>query len=135
MAGRTREEILNDIVEGARLLRDGGTSDDLDVQFYMPDSRLAGVLAQLSAYAKKAAPTDQERREAGNWLEQLACLAFAGLAGYERIESFSSAGPQIDLLANGSDSNWIFLCASLRVDESKRGMLVECKARKSKVDD
>ncbi len=135
MKGKTRDQMLEDVFESVKLLRDGGGSDDLDVQFYVPDSRLAGVLSLLTTYVGKPKPTDAERRKAGDDLEQVACLAFAGLAGYERIENFKSAGPQIDLLASGSGSSWLYLCASLRVDTAKRGVMVECKARKTKVDD
>lgn len=135
MAGRTREETLSEVIEGVKLIRESGSSDDLDAQLYVPDTRLKGILGQLFEYVSKGKSTTAEQREAGNLLEQLAYLAFAGLTGYERIESFNSAGPQFDLLATGSSSAWMFLCASLHVDDSKRGMLVECKARTSKVDD
>ena len=135
MTGKTRDQMLEELAAGVKLLRDGGSSDDLDVQFYVPDTRLAGVVAGLTAYLKQTKPTKQEQQQAGNWLEQLAFLSFSGLAGHERIESFNSAGPQIDLLAMGSGSSWIWLCASLHVDTAKRGMLVECKARATRVDD
>jgi hypothetical protein len=102
---------------------------------YTPHARLGVLLGQLADYLKKPKPTPRQQQRAGKIMERITCAAFSGLRGYNHVASYRSPGFQVDLLMNGTELHWRGLCSTLRIDKDRRGILVESKARASKVTD
>jgi len=89
---------------------DETSSNHIASYLYNPDSRIAEYLKKLREYKDLENPTSQQRREAGNLLEEITVLTFCGLQGINSIKSFRSAGPQYDLLVGGDGEGWLSLC-------------------------
>ena len=75
------------------------------------------------------------RRECGTLMEQIAYLVLHGLRGVDTFKSFQSAGPQYDLVASGDNPNWLTVCKIFYLSTDYRDILVEAKARESRVTD
>jgi hypothetical protein len=132
---RTADDLVDDLERAIALIHDDAARCSLIPFLYTPDSRIAGLIGSLGEIARNKDVTSEERRQAGELMEQVAFLALGGLRGSDVVKSFRSSGPQIDLLVNGSTAAWRLLCSTIRIDVDKRGILVEAKARKTKVDD
>ena len=102
---------------------------------YKPDSRISDYLQKLKVYTSLNRPTEKQRRDAGDLLEQIVVLTFLGLQGISSIKSFRSAGPQYDLLVGGDGVEWFCLCDFLFMEKNRRDIVVEAKCTKEKVSD
>jgi hypothetical protein len=135
VSAKSPVEFLEALEQATALIKGQAGRDSLLPLLYTPDSRISPRIEELTELAAEPKPTADQRRQAGVLMEQVAYLAFRGLLGHDVIKSYRSAGPQIDLLVSGSGTAWRLLCSTLRIDVNKRGILVEAKARKSRVDD
>jgi len=133
MAKLTEDELINVLADALKLVRDQPKKAGvLAPLLYEPRARLPGLLQDLEVFVAKANPTREERVAAGILLEQLMLVTFAGLR-YDTIASYQSAGPQIDLLVNGSELTWQSVASYLRIDPQRRGIVVEAKATEAPV--
>lgn len=123
--GYDENEMLAKVQEALGFLADGGRKPILAPLLYRPDRRLEATVRQLKPFVRGERKCD---RTAGVLLEQVATMAFGGLVGWDVLKSYQSLGPQIDLLINGNDAAWLGLCRFVRMDEHRRGILVEAKA-------
>ena len=114
---------------------DGVAAKARSRSIYQPDERLAPLLAEFEAYTRVAKPKKKELQRAGVLLEQIAFIVFDCVRGRGPIKSYPSAGPQHDLLVTGNEVGWESFVSYVRLDPSKRGVLVECKATKDPVGD
>lgn len=114
---------------------DDQSSNQIASYLYKPDTRIAGYLQELREYKERKKPTPNQRRRAGELLEQITVLTFCGLQGVSSMKSFRSAGPQYDLLVGGDDVSWMFLCKMLYMNEKGRDIVVEAKCTNDKVSD
>ena len=101
---------------------------------YTPDSRVDSLVSRVKKLAGSVRSVKQ-RQKLGYALEDLCLIAFSGLAGFNTIKSYQSVAPQIDLLINGSDTEWQQICKMIRVCDGARGIFVEAKARRGKIGD
>jgi hypothetical protein len=102
---------------------------------YTPQPELVSVINQLDAYLQLKNPTPEQQQQAGVYMEQIVLFAFKGLQGYDRLLSYTSPTAQHDLLITGKEHLWLILCKFMRIDSSRRGILVEAKATGGKVND
>ena|GEM_PF-824950 len=114
---------------------DNISSNNIASYLYNPDSRISSYLKKLRKYKELENPTPQQRREAGDLLEQITVLTFCGLQGVSSIKSFRSAGPQYDLLVGGDGEEWLLLYKILYMKENRRDIVVEAKCTDDKVSD
>ena len=102
---------------------------------YTADSRINSPICRLREYTDLRKTTANQRRVAGELMEEIAYLAFLGLRGVSQIKSYQSAAAQYDLLASGDDLAWQYVCKMLYMKLGARSILVEAKAKKSKLRD
>jgi len=112
-----------------------GSNTTIASYLYDPDTRIPAHLKRLKAYIEQKSPTQNQRQEAGKLLEQIVFLAFRSLKGLSSVKSFSSAGPQFDLLISGDSESWLVLYKLLYMKENCRDIVVEAKCTKDKVTD
>lgn len=109
-------------------------SDHLASYLYTADSRMAGLITELDDLMAEPR-NDTMRKRAGEIMEMIAMLSFMALSGTSTIKSFQSAGPQIDLLVEGSDLHWKLVRKYCYFRKRRRGLVVEAKATGEKVND
>jgi hypothetical protein len=114
---------------------DEDSAASISSYLYVPDARISEYLIKLKNYTELKSPTPQQRREAGDLLEQIVVLTFCGLKGLTSIKSFRSAGPQYDLLVSGDTEKWFPLYRLLYMKENQRDIVVEAKCTAEKVSD
>lgn len=130
-------EFLGQLKESLEIVASasGQERDVLAAYLYTPSGKIREKLDELDAYSRKKKPSLKETQAAGQLMEQIVLLAFTGLLGWNTVKSYSSPGPQYDLLINGSGPLWQHVCTYLRIDLEKRGILVEAKATSGVVGD
>jgi len=140
----TEEEIIQKFVELAAMDRPPGDPvlDLIWKNFYVPNARLIELIDELVEYAKKAKPSETERRRAGQLMEAVAVGAFKCIPkiGWDKVKNYRSAsGSQYDLVVRGErlppHFPWDKICSTLGLSSSESCMVVECKATSDKVDD
>jgi hypothetical protein len=142
MPGTSREEAVKATLKAIEELA-GVQLETILPLLYQPDSRLPALLREVDALLKtkkrakrgKSGLAPLEAQALGYTLEKIAVLAFQGLVGIESAKSYQSAAAQHDLLVTGSDTLWLQVCKTIRIDESQRGILVEAKATKNRLGD
>jgi hypothetical protein len=112
---------------------DGVARHSLATVIYQPDARFAPLLARLRTYIANPPTTLEQQQDAGRLLEQIATVAFDCIRGRDVIKSYRSAEAQYDLLVNGTPPAWDPFWRFTRLEHEGRGVLVECKATKSRV--
>src|SRR6267142_4028632 len=129
--GVAREAIL--ALQKFRAASDPG-ADQLAPLLYTPDKRIAPLLTKLGMLRSIA--TKETKQEAGYVMESIAVLAFSSLEGWDSLKSYRSAGPQHDLLVEGSGELWNTICwfCYLTLPE-RRAIVVEAKAIGSRLAD
>ena len=127
------DKLVNQLARALKVVRENPKKATiLAPLLYQPSPRLPTLLSKLEVYVAKKTPTKKERAAAGILVEQLMAATFAGLR-YDSMDSFQSAGPQIDLLVNGSELTWQSVASFLRISAKRRGILVEAKATEEAV--
>ena len=140
MSTQKAEKAANLVINLLKAIEDINPEDDRQTSIiasflYDPDTRISEYLKRLQDYLALSSPTPKQRQEAGTLLEQIAFLAFQSLKGLSSIKSFSSAGPQFDLLISGDSESWLVLYKLLYMKENSRDIVVEAKCTKEKVTD
>lgn len=132
----SQEELVETILQSLKQLdRDHPASDGLLSYLYVADVRLSEYLDKLKSFLKLERPSHSQRTDCGKTLEQIADLAFQGLQGVTRFKSFQSAGAQYDLLISGDNEKWLVICDRFYLSFDKRDIIIEAKAKESKVAD
>jgi hypothetical protein len=133
---KSQRELVASIIELIQELDPGcPEADDLASYLYTVDPKVGVYIGELLALSALRKPSRQQKLDAGRLMEQVALLSFRCLEGAAVFKSYQSAGPQHDLLVSGDGARWLALCRYLRIDESRRGVLIEAKATASKVED
>lgn len=115
--------------------------DQLAAVLYNPDpdidKNVKRVEHQLAlAVNAKRAEVVKIRQEAGYLMESLAVLSFQSLAGWSDLKSYQSAGPQHDLVIEGSSIEWQLLLHYLGLaSPAQQAVVVEVKAVKARLAD
>lgn len=143
MNNQSQEELVSSVIDSLELLdREDPATNKLASYLYVVDHRLEKHIEELknclSELNGKECLQDRKvqlRRECGTLMEQIAYLTLNGLRGVDTFKSFQSAGPQYDLLASGDNPHWLTLCKIFYLSPEYRDILVEAKARESKVTD
>lgn len=130
-------EMIVDLLKALKTIDpdDKKSRDTIASYLYTPDRRLSEYLQRLKKYVELKKPSERQRREAGDLLEQITALAFLGLDGIGSIKSFRSAGPQYDLLVTGDSFHWSALCELLYMKLNQRDIVIEAKCTKKSVSD
>lgn len=111
---------------------------------YQPDEALINKLQDYRTWyqqltqarkTKNNATIKQLNQVAGNLMEELACLAFRCVRGFDSIKSFQSYAPQYDLIISGSTQAWLMLIKLLHLPVNGRSILVEVKNTEDTVSD
>lgn len=132
----TQQELVETIIISLDLLeRDDPSTNHLFSYLYQPHPLFAKLLLDLQSYTKKEQPSKQEREDAGRLMEQIAGAAFSRLKGVSSLKSYQSAAAQYDLLVSGDTASWLVLTKKLYMQDDRRDILIEAKARKDKLTD
>lgn len=132
----SQEELVNTIIETLELLdNDSSESDKLASYLYIADLRLKDYLENFETLLQVKKPTTKQLQERGKILEQITYLVFSSLKGVSSVKSFQSAGSQYDLVVSGDDVNWHPVCKQLYMNISQRDIVIEAKAKNSKLPD
>lgn len=107
-------------------------TEKLASYLYIVHPKLQEYLEKLEQDLQIANPNLQER---GKLLEKIVFLVFKGLKGVTRFKSFQSASSQYDLLVSGDGEKWMTVCKILYLEFDKRDIVIEAKAKQSKVTD
>ena len=118
-----------------RLDSDSPELDRLASYFYIADPRISKQLQQFDRLLQIKKPTKNQLQERGKILEKIVYLAFSSLEGVTSIKSFQSASSQYDLVISGDDVKWHPVCKQLYMDISQRDIVVEAKAKNSRLPD
>jgi len=89
---------------------------------YDPDETLLARIADYNKWLET-----QEGEDPGKLMEEIACLAFRCLKGWDSMKSFQSYAPQHDLVVSGSSAKWDMLIEYLHLPQRGRTILVEAK--------
>jgi len=131
-----QEELVEMIIQSLEKLdKNDPKTDKLASYLYVADKRLSDYLAELRVFLKCEQPSQDQRIQCGYILEQIVYLCFRGLKGATSFKSFQSAGPQYDLLISGDDQKWKTISELFYLPFEKRNILVEAKAKQSKLTD
>ncbi|MEM8674763.1 MAG: hypothetical protein AAGF83_12945 [Cyanobacteria bacterium P01_G01_bin.67] len=132
----SQEELVNTIIGALKDLdQDSSESDKLASYLYIADSRLKDYLENFERLLQLQKPTRKQLQQRGKILEQITYLVFSSLKGVSSIKSFQSAGSQYDLVVSGDDISWHPVCKQLYMDISYRDIVIEAKAKNSKLPD
>jgi hypothetical protein len=132
----SQEELVDTIIKASeRLDSDSPALDKLASYLYIADLRIDNYLEKLKQLLQIENLTSQQRQERGKILEQIVYLVFRGLKGVTSLKSFQSASSQYDLVVSGDDVNWHPVCKQLYMDFSRRDIIIEAKAKDSKLPD
>ncbi len=109
-------------------------------RFLYPENDLIGpLISDLDLRRQRAlsgVATKQERDENGPKLEHVCTAAFSRLSGAQKVLSYTTPGPQIDLLVRGGGPLWDRLLRGWHVGGGTRdAILLEAKATKGPVED
>ena len=132
----TQQELVETIIKSLDLLdRADPSTDHLFSYLYQPHPLLGDLILKLESYAKIDRPSKSEREDAGRLMEQVAGASFSQLNGVSALKSYQSAAAQYDLLVSGDTLPWSILTKKLYMNDNRRDILVEAKARASKLTD
>ncbi|MEM8723606.1 MAG: hypothetical protein AAGE84_30725 [Cyanobacteria bacterium P01_G01_bin.39] len=132
----SQKELIDIIIETTkRLDSDSPELDRLASYFYIADLRLKDYLKNFETLLQLQKPTRRQLQERGKILEQITYLVFSSLKGVSSIKSFQSASSQYDLVVSGDDVSWHPVCKQLYMDISHRDIVIEAKAKNSKLPD
>lgn len=133
---QSQEQLVEDILHSLeRIDRNDPASDKLASYLYTVDKRLPYYLEKFAKLLQLEKPNRSQLQESGKLLEQVVYLAFCGLKGATSFKSFQSAGPQYDLLVSGDNVKWLAVCKMLYLDINRRDIVVEAKAKNSRLPD
>lgn len=133
---QTAKELVASVIESLRALdATDPAADDLAAYTYTPSSALAPLQARVEKLSAIARPKPAQLQELGRTLEQLACVAFCSLTGWDTVQSYQAAGPQIDLLISGASAHWEAVSKVCLLRGSKPGILIEAKATNAPASD
>lgn len=111
---------------------------------YVPDEELIEKIQEYQLWFDEWNEATRKRDQkhlkqlnqaAGYLMEELACLAFRCLKGFDSIKSFQSYAPQYDLIISGSTPAWFMLIKLLHIPDTSRTIIVEVKNTKDPVSD
>lgn len=123
-----------DLASALDAMAPGATSTDGEAALYRPSPRLTKELDSfVRDYKRRAQLTASEIQKLGYRLERIIVLAFGQLRGLTSIKSYPTPTAQHDLVVTGESQVWKVLARHLGLGQ--RGILVEAKARESKVAD
>jgi hypothetical protein len=71
----------------------------------------------------------------GTIMEEIAALAFGGIKGWDRVESYQSYAAQHDLVISGSSAEWMMLMTHLHLPKEGRTIVVEAKNLSNSISD
>ena len=132
----TQEELVDNIINSLNQLdRNDPATDKLASYCYIPHKKLPEYLEKFKQHLEISKPTQKQLQERGKLLEQIVYLVFCGLKGATSFKSFQSAGPQYDLLVSGNSEKWITVCKILYLEDNIRDIMIEAKAKQSKLPD
>jgi hypothetical protein len=130
----TPEEFFEQYIEALEQVGEAtGPLQNLSSLLYPANDELDQYIQKLEAICSKQHPTDADKREAGNLMEQIAFLAFRNLARADSLQSYRSPVGQHDLLVSGQDVPWTMLMSMCQGNKNFGGILVEAKAWGGKV--
>jgi hypothetical protein len=140
---QTQDEWVQSVISALEKINpDDSAAENLASYLYVADPRMSGhldelrsCLADLSSNSISKHRKQIIRLKSGKILERISYLAFRGLRGATVFKSFQSAGPQYDLIVSGDNEGWMAVCKVFYMSFSERDILIEAKARNSKVDD
>jgi hypothetical protein len=133
---QTQEELVKTIIEASeRLDSDSPALNKLASYLYVADRRINEYLETFKQLLQIEKPTQKQLKDRGKILEQIVYLVFSSLKGVTSLKSFQSASSQYDLLVSGDDVDWHPVCKQLYLDISQRDIIVEAKAKNSKLPD
>ncbi len=140
---QTQEELVQSVISALEKIDPNDpAADNLASYLYVADPRISDHLDELSSCLSDLSNNSISKRrkqeirvKSGEILEQISYLAFRGLKGATVFKSFQSAGPQYDLIVSGDNKEWMAVCKLFYMSFSRRDILIEAKARNSKVND
>lgn len=133
---QSQEELIETIIDALTCLNsDSLESDKLASYLYVADLRIKEYLEKFNQLLQINKPKPKQLQDRGKILEQIVYLVFRSLKGVTSLKSFQSAGPQYDLIVTGDDTDWHLVCKHLYLDISQRDIVIEAKARNSKLSD
>lgn len=133
-------------IEALRTISEFTSSDDpavdqLAALLYTPDSKLGSFIVRIENMQSTAARLKGKdalkvKQDTGYLMESIAVLSFQSLVGWSELKSYQSAGPQHDLLIDGSSLEWQSLWRYFGIEPSVRqALVVETKAIGSRLAD
>ncbi|MEO0928907.1 MAG: hypothetical protein AAFY63_23995 [Cyanobacteria bacterium J06643_13] len=132
----SQEEFVDIIIKASESLDSNSPAlDKLASYLYIADPRINQYLEKFNRLLQTEKPPKNQLQERGKILEQIVYLVFNSLKGVTSLKSFQSAGVQYDLVVSGDDVNWHPVCKQLYMDVSQRDIVIEAKAKNSKLPD
>ncbi|WP_319422997.1 hypothetical protein [Pleurocapsa sp. FMAR1] len=132
----SQEELVNTIIKASELLDSNSSAlEKLASYLYIADPRIHNYLNKFNQLLKIESPKSSQLQERGKILEQIVYLVFNSFKGITSFKSFQSASSQYDLIVSGDDVNWHPVCKHLYMDISQRDIIIEAKAKNSKLPD
>ena len=132
----TQEELVEIIINSLTQLNpDDSATDKLAFYCYIPHKKLPECLEKFKQHLQISQPTPKQLQERGKFLAPIVYLVFLGLKGATSFQSFQSARPQYDLLVSGDNEKWMTICKLLYLKENRRDIIIEAKAKQSKLAD
>jgi hypothetical protein len=132
-------ELYEDVKAGIRALQAFDNPETPEAKreisrlLYDPDARLTKWVYELENYNHQKSPSKMEQQRAARVLEGIALASFARVVGKISIKSYRSPDAQHDLLITGNGGSWKGFCVHCRIDDKKRGVLVEAKSHRTRV--
>lgn len=132
----SQEELVDLIIKASeRLDSESPALDRLASYLYIADPKINDYIAKFNQLLEIKSPKKSQLQERGKILEQIVYLVFRSLKGVTSLKSFQSASSQYDLVVSGDDINWHPVCKQLYLDTAYRDIVIEAKAKNSKLPD
>lgn len=126
MKGVSDAQLLQELRSNIRQARKRGILHKTHKEFYQPVPEVQVYIDKVDKHLKAGKSFTSAF---GYLFEQLAYAVFRSLHGTSKVTCFQSAAAQYDNYVTGNTMQWSLICEMLRIDPSRRGMLVEVKGR------
>ena len=97
-------------------------------KLFIPNYELA---QRIDDYEKSDTPKSQVIK--GYLMEEIACLVFKSVKGWDTIKSYTSYSEQHDLVVSGSSMLWLQFLDYLQIPKDRRTIVVEAKYHDKKL--
>lgn len=132
----SQEELVDLIIKASeRLDSESPALDRLASYLYVADPQINDYIVKFNQLLEIKKPKKSQLQERGKILEQIVYLVFRSLKGVTSLKSFQSASSQYDLVVSGDDVNWHPVCKQLYMNTAHRDIIIEAKAKDSKLPD